>query len=95
MLCPMSYGDERDAVRNRRNERTNCSHAFVFCDLPHLGVCSPGSRCAGAKRRRTMKPLKPIPRWLTIDALIILVGLGLIALGTVIASSRILNASVF
>jgi hypothetical protein len=42
-----------------------------------------------------MKPLKPIPRWLTIDVLIIVVGLGLIALGTVIASSRILNASVF
>ena len=73
----------------------NCSHAFVLCDLPHLGLRRSGPRCAGAKRRMTMKISKPIPLWLTIDVLIIVVGLGLIALGIVIASSRIFNASVF
>ena len=38
-----------------------------------------------------MKQLKQVPLWLTIDALIIIVGLGLIALGIVVASSRILG----
>ena len=33
--------------------------------------------------------------WLTIDVLIIVVGLGLIALGTVITSARIFGAPVF
>ena len=89
MLCPLDQGG-----RNRRNERTNCSHAFVFCDLSHLGLCRSGSRCAGAKRRRTMKPLKPIPRWLTIDVLIIVVGLGLIALGIFTAAARIFGTPV-
>jgi hypothetical protein len=42
-----------------------------------------------------MKPSKPIPRWLTIDVLIVVVGLGLIAIGIVTASSRIFNAPVF
>ena len=42
-----------------------------------------------------MKTSKQIPVWLTIDVLIIVVGLGLIALGIVIASSRIFDASVF
>ena len=71
------------------------SHAFVRCDLPHLDLRRSGPQCTGAKRRKTMKTSKQIPLWLTIDVLIIVVGLGLIALGTVIASSRILNASVF
>ena len=72
-----------------------CSHAFVLCDLSHLDLRQSGPRCAGAKRRKTMKLSKPIPLWLTIDVLIVVVGLGLIALGIVIASSRIFNASVF
>jgi hypothetical protein len=42
-----------------------------------------------------MKPSKPIPLWLTIDVLIIVAGLGLIALGTVITSARIFGAPVF
>jgi hypothetical protein len=36
-----------------------------------------------------MKTSKQIPLWLTIDVLIIVVGLGLIALGIIIAAERI------
>ena len=54
----------------------------------------PVHHVAGTKRRRTMKQLKQVPLWLTIDALIIIVGLGLIALGIVVASSRILGVPV-
>ncbi len=75
-------------------ERTNCSHAFVLCDLSHLGLRRSGPRCAGAKRRKTMKPSKPIPLWLTIDVLIIVVGLGLIALGIFTAAARIFGTPV-
>jgi hypothetical protein len=59
------------------------------CDLPYLDLRRSGPRCAGAKRRKTMKTSKQIPLWLTIDVLIIVVGLGLIALGIMIASERI------
>jgi hypothetical protein len=41
-----------------------------------------------------MKQSKQFPIRLTIDALIVIVGMGLIALGIVIASSRILGTSV-
>jgi hypothetical protein len=36
-----------------------------------------------------MKPSKQIPLWLTIDVLIVVVGLGLIALGIFTATARI------
>ena len=41
-----------------------------------------------------MKTSKQIPLWLTIDVLIIVVGLGLIALGIFIAAARISGAPV-
>jgi len=41
-----------------------------------------------------MKPLKQIPTRLKIDVLIIIVGLGVIALGIVITTARILGTSV-
>jgi len=74
-----------------RNERTNCSRAFVFCDLPHLDLRRSGPRCGGAKRRKTMteKPSKQIPQWLTIDVLIIVIGLVIIAGGIWITNARI------
>jgi hypothetical protein len=46
---------------------------------------------SGAKRRKTMtkKPSKQIPRWLTIDVMIILVGLVIITGGIWITNARI------
>jgi hypothetical protein len=41
-----------------------------------------------------MKPWKQIPMRLTIDVLIVIVGLGLIALGIVIATARIFGTPV-
>ena len=70
------------------------SHAFVRCDLPHLDLRRSGPQCTGAKRRKTMKTSKQIPVWLTIDVLIIVVGLGLIALGIFTAAARIFGAPV-
>jgi hypothetical protein len=43
------------------------------------------------QRRKTMKTSKQIPLWLTIDVLIIIVGLGSIALGIIIAAERIVG----
>ena len=68
------------------------SHAFVRCDLTHLDLRRSGPQCTGAKRRKTMKTSKQIPLWLTIDVLIIVVGLGLIALG--IFTARIFGTPV-
>jgi len=70
------------------------SHAFVRCDLTHLDLRRSGPQCTGAKRRKTMKTSKQIPLWLTIDVLIIVVGLGLIALGIFTAAARISGAPV-
>ena len=70
------------------------SHAFVRCDLPHLDLRRSGPQCTGAKRRKTMKTSKQIPLWLTIDVLIIVVGLGLIALGIFTAATRIFGTPV-
>jgi hypothetical protein len=70
------------------------SHAFVRCDLPHLDLRRSGPQCTGAKRRKTMKTSKQIPLWLTIDVLIIVVGLGLIALGIFTAAARIFGTPV-
>jgi hypothetical protein len=73
-------------------ERTLLSHLRVkACDLPHLDLRRFGPRCAGAKRRKTMKTSRQIPLWLTIDVLIIIVGLGSIALGIIIAAERIVG----
>ena len=55
---------------------------------------APVHHCAGAKRRRTMKPSKQIPTRLKIDVLIIIVGLGVIALGIVTTTARILGTPV-
>ena len=80
-------------VSRERSTQHNAhySHAFVRCDLPHVVLrCSGPSLCRG-QEAQDMKPSKPIPLWLTIDGLIIIVGMGLIALGIAIASSRILG----
>jgi hypothetical protein len=70
------------------------SDAFVRCELPHLDLRRSGLQCSGAKRRKTMKTSKQIPLWLTIDVLIIVVGLGLIALGIFTAAGRIFGTPV-
>jgi hypothetical protein len=55
-------------------------------------ICvAPVHDVAGAKRRKTMKTSRQIPRRLTIDVLISIVGLGLIALGIIIAAERIVG----
>jgi hypothetical protein len=72
----------------------HCSHDFVRCDLPHLDLRRHGPQYTGAKRRKTMKTSKQIPLWLTIDVLISIVGLGLIALGIVTATARIFGTPV-
>ncbi len=49
--------------------------------------------CRG-QEAQDMKPSKQLPTWLKIDVLIIVVGLGVIALGIVITTARILGTSV-
>ena len=70
------------------------SHDFVRCNLAHVGLRCSGPPCAGAKRRRTMKTSKQIPRRLKIDVMISIVGLGLIALAVVTTTARILDVPV-
>ena len=60
--------------------------------MPHFNLRRSGPRCGGAKRRKTMtekKPSRQIPLWLTIDVLIILVGLVIITGGIWITNARI------
>ena len=47
-----------------------------------------------SQEARDMKPSKQIPTRLKIDVLIVIVGLGLIALGIVTTTARILGTSV-
>ena len=84
-------GDERDEVRNITRIRVTPS-----CGVTCLtsSYAAPVHHCAGAKRRRTMKHSKQIPTRLKIDVLIVVVGLGLIALGIVTTTARILGTSV-
>ena len=64
--------------------------------MPHFNLRRSGPRCGGAKRRKTMteKPSKQIPRWLTIDVMIILVGLVIITGGIWITNARIFGMPV-
>jgi hypothetical protein len=85
MLLPVVMNGERCTQQNG-----HYSHAFVRCKLPHMDLRCSGPPCAGAKRRRTMKPSKR----LKIDVLISIVGLGLIAFGIVTAAARIFGMPV-
>jgi hypothetical protein len=70
------------------------SHDFVPCDLPHVGLrCSGPPLCHG-QEAQDMKPSKQIPMRRKIDVLIIIVGLGVIALGIVITTARIFGTPV-
>ena len=68
------------------------NHAFVRCNLPHINLRFSGPSLCRGQEAQDMKPSKPIPLWLTIDALIIIVGMGLIALGISVASLRIFGS---
>jgi hypothetical protein len=68
-------------------------HAFVLRGVTcFTSTCAaPNHDVAGLKRRKTMteKPPRQIPLWLTIDVLIILVGLVIITGGIWITTTRI------
>ena len=81
-------------MRRGTQQTGHYGHAFVRCDLYHLGLCCSGPPCVGAKRRMTMKPSKQIPVRLRINVLIVIVGLGVVALGLVTTTARILGTSV-
>ena len=93
MLFPMVMNGTRYAT-----QRTNCSHAFVLRRVTCLTSVSvspvhdaPGLKGAGTM---TEKPSRQIPLWLTIDVVIILIGLVIIAGGIWITGARIFGVPV-
>ena len=84
---------------NERNKRYGFQSRLrvVGCDLLHLNLRRSDPGCGGANRRETMteKPSKQIPRWLTIDVLIILVGLVIITGGIWITNARIFGVPIY
>ncbi len=77
-----------------REQTGHYSHDFVRVTSPHVGLRCSGPPLCWGEEAQDMKPSKQIPMRRKIDVLRIIVGLGVIALGIVTTTARILGTSV-